>query len=373
MNVLGQISFFLALILVIVIHEAAHFGAAKRFRIKVQEFFVGFGPRLWSTHRGETEYGIKAFPVGGYVRIAGMNPFHEEAEEDLPRTFGARPIWQRAIVIFAGPATHFVLAFLVFAVWLGFVGRPTNVSPLVGQVAAELGGVGSPAAAAGIAVGDRIIGIGDIDRPTDEQLVTYTREHVGEAISIRIERDGEEFAVNLTPVLAEVGGEQVGRIGVALEDARERVGPIGAVIGAGELFGTSIVATVQGIGRVFGPQGIDRVVTLLTTDAVREPTDAASIVGISRVAGQAAEAGRFGDLAYVFAVVNIFIGLLNLLPLPPFDGGHLAVLVIERLRGGRAVDMRRMVPVALVVASFLALFTLSVVWLDLVKPISLGP
>ena len=372
MSALGEVSFFLALVLVIVVHEAAHFGAAKRFGIKVEEFFVGFGPRVWSTRRGETEYGVKLIPAGGYVRIAGMNPYREEAPEDLPRTFGAKPIRQRAIVIAAGPATHFVLAFIVFAAWLGVVGRPTPVAPLIASVTPTLAGSPSPAAAAGVRPGDRVVGVGDLDRPTDVELVEYTRTHVGEEIVLRVERDGAIVEIRVTPVLSLVEGEWAGRIGVALEDARERVGPIGAVAGSARLLVDTTVATAGSLGRIFGPEGVDRLVRLLFTDAERRATDPASIVGISRVAGQAAAAGRFGDVAYVFAVVNVFIGLLNLLPLPPFDGGHLAVLAVERLRR-RPVDMRRLVPVSVAVAAFLLLFTLSVVWLDLVKPITFAP
>src|SRR3954468_20559044 len=131
-GIIGQIAFFVVILLIILIHEAAHFSVAKAFYIKVEEFFVGFGPRLWSTRRGETEYGVKAFPFGGYVRIAGMTPFQEPSERELPRTFGAKPIWQRALVIAAGPATHFVLAFIFFALWLGVV-RPaaTGAAPWV--------------------------------------------------------------------------------------------------------------------------------------------------------------------------------------------------------------------------------------------------
>src|SRR6185436_15186602 len=153
---LYEILFFFAIIAVIVVHEAGHFFAAKACKMKVEEFFVGFGPRLWSTRRGETEYGVKAFPFGGYVRIAGMNPFQEPSERELPRTFGAKPIWQRALVIAAGPATHFVLAFLFFALWLGVVGRPTTVEPQVLQVQQTMSGKPSPAAQAGIRPGDRI-------------------------------------------------------------------------------------------------------------------------------------------------------------------------------------------------------------------------
>src|ERR671934_1537432 len=120
--------FVISILVVILIHEAAHFGMAKLFRIKVEEFFLGFGPRLWSVRRGETEYGVKALPLGGYVRIAGMNPFQEPTPEEYPRTFGAKPAWQRALVIFAGPATHFLIAFALFAIYFGVVGQIAAVA-----------------------------------------------------------------------------------------------------------------------------------------------------------------------------------------------------------------------------------------------------
>src|SRR5919109_5260919 len=105
---LGILLFVLGVFVMIMAHESGHFAAARAFAIKVEEFFIGFGPRLWSIRRGDTEYGVKALPLGGYVRIAGMNPFQEPTPEEYPRTFGAKPPWQRAMVIVAGPATHFV-------------------------------------------------------------------------------------------------------------------------------------------------------------------------------------------------------------------------------------------------------------------------
>ena len=128
---LGVVIFIVSILAVVLVHEAGHFFTAKAFGIKVEEFFVGFGPRLWSTRRGETEYGVKLLPLGGYVRIAGMNPFQETPPEQFPRTFGAKPIWQRALVIFAGPATHFVIAFALFAIWLGVYGTFSPRDPMV--------------------------------------------------------------------------------------------------------------------------------------------------------------------------------------------------------------------------------------------------
>jgi membrane-associated protease RseP (regulator of RpoE activity) len=368
----AEIAFFVALVVVIVIHEAAHFGMAKWFGIKVEEFFVGFGPRLWSTRRGETEYGVKAIPAGGYVKIAGMNPYQEIPHEELPRTFGQKPIWQRALVIFAGPATHFVLAFLALAIWLFAVGQPVARSPLIAGVGPTLQGRTSPAASAGLRPGDRIVGVDGITNPTDVQLVRFTRAHVGEPVTLRIERDDRAFTVTLTPVLSKVGGKKVGRIGVLLGQARETSGLLGSIAGATRLVGTGVVDSVKGVARLFGPEGIGRMFTLLFTNAQRRPTDPVSVVGVGAVAAQTASGGRFWDLLYIFALVNVFIGLLNLLPLPPFDGGHLAVLAIEKVRG-RKVDMRKLIPISAAVAAIFVLLFVAIVYLDITKPVHLSP
>ncbi len=369
---IGQVAFFVALLVVILIHEAAHFAVAKRFGIKVEEFFIGFGPRLWSFRRGETEYGVKAIPAGGYVRIAGMNPFQEIPPEELPRTFGARPIWQRALVIFAGPATHFVLAFVFFAVWLGAVGGPTARDPLIGGVAPTLAGKVSPAAAVGLKPGDRIVAVGPISNPTDLQLIAYTQLHVGDPIALSVRRDDRLLSFTVTPVLASNGVEKVGRIGITLVQARERSGPIGAIGGSVRLIGSTAANTVTRLGQVFGPQGVGRIYKLLFTGAQRQPGDTVSVVGTARLTGQIAQQGHVGDVLFIFGLINIFIGILNLLPLLPFDGGHLAVLAIEKVRG-RKIDARKLVPITAAVATFLILFMVSVVYLDLTKPLNMFP
>jgi membrane-associated protease RseP (regulator of RpoE activity) len=368
-GIVGQVAFFVVILLIILIHEAAHFGVAKAFGIKVEEFFVGFGPRLWSTRRGETEYGVKALPFGGYVRIAGMNPFQEPAERELPRTFGAKPIWQRALVIGAGPSTHFVLALIFFALWLGIVGRPTTVEPLVLQVQQTMSGEPSPAAQAGIRPGDRIVGIDGISSPTEEQLIGYTHRHAGQRVTLRVERDGKTFTATVQPVLTDVGGgEQAGRIGVVLTLARAPSGPLASIVDGAKLVGTYTGVVVTSLGRLFGPEGVGRVFDLLFSNAPRQAGDATSVIGAGRIAGQAASSGNFGDVLLLFATLNVFIGILNLLPLLPFDGGHLAVLAIEKVRG-KPIDARRLLPVTAVVATLLIVFMVSLVYLDITKPV----
>jgi RIP metalloprotease RseP len=234
--------------------------------------------------------------------------------------------------------------------------------------------VRSPAAEAGIRAGDRIVGVDSIRNPTDTQLVAYTRRHVGEPITLTVERDDRELTFMVTPVLSTVGDRKVGRVGVELTAARERAGLVGSLTGGARLVGGAVSETIRGIGMIFGPEGLGRIARLLFTDAPRTASDGGplSVVGVGRAVGQTAEQGHFGDILYIFAIVNVFIGLINLLPLPPFDGGHLAVLAVEKVRG-RKVDMRKVAPVAAVVAAFFILFTLSVVYLDIVKPVNLSP
>jgi membrane-associated protease RseP (regulator of RpoE activity) len=245
--------------------------------------------------------------------------------------------------------------------------------------------VTSPAAAAGLRAGDRVVAIGELRDPTDDELVCATRAHVGEPADMTIARGDQTFHVAVVPVLGRVPSEllddcpgltpvdgKVGRIGVVLGLAREPAGVLGALAGGARLVWDSGIQTIGNIGRIFGPEGIGRMAELLFTDAPREPTDPVSVVGIGQVASQTASGGNAGDLLYLFALVNVFIGLLNLLPLPPFDGGHLAVLAIEKVRG-RQVDMRKVVPVSVAVAAFFIVFTVSIIYLDLVKPGSLAP
>lgn len=371
MSGLGIFLFVLALLLMILLHEAAHFGAAKAFGIKVEEFFVGFGPRLWSIKRGETEYGVKAIPAGGYVRIAGMNPFQEAPPEDRDRVFGAKPAWQRAIVLAGGSATHFLLALIFLAVFFAAVGVPRFGPPLVGRVEPRLNGQPSPAAEAELERGDAIVAVDGMRVESNEELVELTREHVGETIRLTVVRDGERRTVPVTPVLSEVEGERVGRLGIVLTQevvGRERSGPFGAVGKAATTTGEITVRSVEALGEVFSPSGLARIGRLLVGEAERGVRDVTGIVGAGRLAGQAVSSGNLGTLLILLAGLNVFVGIINILPLPPLDGGHLAVLAWEKVTG-RSVDLRKLIPITAAVAGLLILLMISLTYLDLVEPI----
>jgi membrane-associated protease RseP (regulator of RpoE activity) len=382
---IGIIAFVVMLILVVLIHEAAHLGFAKLFGFKVDEYFVGFGKRLWSTRRGETEYGVKAIPAGGYVKIAGMDPFHPvpPTDPDFSRTYHEKPIWQRAIVIVAGPLTHFVVAFLFFAIALTFAGGllPAD-SVTFGAVEATLDGQPSPASQAGIRIGDRVIsvqaeGAAPLVEPSADAFADYVGAHASSLLTLELERDGNTVTVTTTPVLSEVtedGETQVTpRIGVLLDSTV--VDPVGfpeSIVQGARMVGLSVRDVVTRFGAIFGPEGIGRMYDLIVTDAPREITDPTSAVGLASVSGQLAESGRIFQLLFAFGAINVFVGLLNLLPLPPFDGGHLAVLLIERIRRKR-IDMRTLIPVTAIVLTFFVLFTSAAVLLDITKPLPTGP
>ena len=364
----GVVLFIEALLLMILIHEAGHFFTAKWFGIKVEEFFVGFGPRLWSTKRGETEYGVKAIPAGGYVRIAGMNPFQEPAPEDRDRVFGAKPAWQRAIVLVAGSFTHFVLAILLLASIVGFVGIPVEGPPLVAAVEPRLAGGVSPAAASGLEEGDQIVEVNGEPIDSTDELIEITSGSAGEEMTIVVLRAGDRVTLRATPVLDEIEGERVARLGIGLELPRETEPAPAALWRGVEGTGEIAVESFKALGRVFSPSGLARIGELVTGQADRTVEDPLSIVGAGRLAGQAASSENYDILLAFLAALNVFVGIVNILPLPPLDGGHLAVLAWEKVTG-RKVDMAKLIPLTAAVAGLLILLTLALAYLDVANPV----
>jgi membrane-associated protease RseP (regulator of RpoE activity) len=365
---LGVLIFVAAILVVILVHESGHFFAARAFRIKVEEFFVGFGPRLWSVRRGETEYGLKALPFGGYVRIAGMNPFQELRPEDVPRSYGAKPIWQRAVVIAAGPVTHFLMAVVFLALFFAAIGVHDLTRPVIAEVEPTLGGRVSPAAAAGLRPGDEVVAVDGRPVGSIDALVRTTRRRVGEPLTLTVRRAGRTLEVRATPVLAEVEGRRVGRLGVVLGAARERLNPALALGRAALRTGLLIRGMVLQLENVFGPRGLSRIGELLTGASPRRPTDPTGIVGGARLASEAVRAGAWDYLFELLVVFNVFIGIINLVPLPPLDGGHLAVLGYEKLFR-RRLDLRKLVPISALVTAFLVVLALSVTYIDIVAPL----
>ena len=372
MRGIGIFIFIVSVLLAIGIHELGHFATAKWFKIKVDKFFIGFGPKLWSTRRGETEYGVSAFPIGGYVKIAGMNPLEEVPPEDKTRTFKSKPAWQRAIVLVAGSVTHFIVAIIILTCIFTLVGETDIDTPTL-----EINAVGSeeleqktPAEIAGIRPGDRVVVIAGQQVTAWSQVQQAIRSRPNQPIEVVVQRDGRQLTLRATLGERDREGETIGFLGVSPKFAVVERSPGAAVVEATRDVGVGIKDSFLAFGKIFTPSTMSRLFQVATGQEERRPDDPASIVGIGRSAGDLAGAGDWAELFFVIAGFNVFIGMANLLPLPPLDGGHLAVLGFEKLTK-REVDMRRLIPItAMVLTAFGLLFVL-VLSADLFNPLKL--
>ena len=385
----GVLLFIASILIVVMIHESGHFLVAKAFGFKATQFFVGFGPTVWSIQRGETEYGIKALPLGGFVKILGMNPYEDIAVEDRERSYQAKPRWQRALLLLAGSGTHWIIAFVILVFAAMAIGFPTGA--ISNEIAAVQRGQGleTPALAAGIRPGDRIVGVGG--RATDSwpDIRDYIRTRAGEEAVFTVERGGVTRDLTVTlgqaifkdgrPVAyagpggdlrpARAGEEKVGFLGVEPEPEYATESLPGALADSATRTWEISVMSVRGIGDVFGMVFGGELLDAITGEGRRQVDEGPlGLVGASRIAGESVARGQY--LAFVGLIVSftIFVGIMNLLPLPPLDGGHLAVLAWEGITG-KAVDLRRLIPVAAAVISFFVLLFLAVLYLDLARPI----
>ena len=373
MGALAIVAFFVALFAIILIHEAGHYLVARAYGFRVLEYFVGFGPRLWSFRRGEIEYGVKGIPVGGYVKIAGMNPFQNDVPSgDEHRAYGAKPRWQRALVILAGPLSHFLVAAIIFSFLLWTVGETdrTSVSSIAG-VPQRIEGQPSPAALAGLLPGDVIVRLGDLERPSPAAIGPYVAAHADGPIPIVVQRGDRAVELAVRPIVLHPGTDQRSvRLGIDLGPVPLALLP--SIRGGIADVGRYTVDSITQIGHAFGPQGVARIFTLLFTNAPRDQSDSSSMIGVGEQVGAIGSTGNWAAFLWLFAYVTLFIGIVNLIPLPPFDGGHLAVLGIERIRG-RTIDMRKLVPVSAAVMLLLGFFVVSTAILDIFKRVPTGP
>ena len=444
-------------------HEFGHFVAARAAGMKVTEFFVGFGPRVWSARRGETEYGVKAVWAGAYVRIVGMNSLDRVDPGDEARSFRAKSYTRKMVVLVAGPATHFVMAGLLLFAVVASVGVPPNLADAAGTAPGwTLGTVaaGSAAAAAGLLPGDEIVsvdgetaarfddfsaqvsglrqheveviylrggeqftvsarigerltaagaaaadrlnpgdrivsveGLDSVGAPRWEQIAAHLQNRPGRPVSMLVAEPGADVPAFVRGVVfAEVlrPDEAVsGFFGVSAAPKHEPVGVSDAAVAAGR-----IVATVSGDIVITLPEALAAAVTDAfdvlrgsdagtpsapegnATDAQPQAQQARllSVYGVARIGADAAERGVSQALV-LLAVVNVFLGVFNLLPVPPLDGGHAAVATYERLRQttdrSYRVDAAKLLPVAYVLVVLLVVIGGIALIRDILDPVQL--
>ena len=383
-SLLGITLFVLALMLAIFLHEGGHFATAKLFGMKVERFFLGFGPTVWSFRRGDTEYGIKALPLGGFCKIAGMSPYENDGnflEEDRSgtqatptppeRQFRNKPAWQRSIVLAAGSITHFIVAILLIWMVLVAIGIGTGqVTTTIDQTVALDNGQPSPAQTGGLKAGDQIVAVAGTPVSTFEQLRAVLQNEGDRQITIEYVRDGERRSTTVTPV------KQDGRgfLGFQPSEETRRIGVLAAIPESMKLFWDTTVATVKGLGG-FVTGLADRINAPEPVPggggggggAVRDGGPI-GIVGITRLAGQAVANNQWAIFIAILIQLNIVVGVFNLLPLPPMDGGYLA-FVLWQVVTRREVDLRKVVPVAALIVGLLVMLTVGLVWLDITNPV----
>ncbi len=359
---IGGIAAAVAIVFFVAAHEAGHFLAAKAVGMKATQFFFGFGPKIWSTQRGETEYGVKWIPLGGYVRIVGMNPLEEVAPEDMGRTYREKKFWEKSVVVLAGVGMNFLIAFIMFYGIVLAVGVPGGPTLEVGLVVEE-----SPAEQAGLQEGDVIVAIGPYEVTEWDELTIGLESEGAGPTSVTVDRDGELITSEVDLAESEsIAG--AGFLGVAPKSDQVDVGPIKGIGLAGQLVWGGITDTFSALFQMVRPSSLAQYfgVFLGDTDVPNEIRPV-SPIGIVAIGSQAENAAFFlGILAYV----NVILATINLLPLFPLDGGHFAVALYEKLTG-RQADIRRLAPVAAAVIGLFLLLGFVAIILDVTNPIRL--
>jgi membrane-associated protease RseP (regulator of RpoE activity) len=371
----------LAVVIMVILHEAGHFVAAKWGGMRVTEFFVGFGPRLWSVRRGETEYGIKAIPAGGYVKIPGMTNLEEIDPADEARTYRQQPFSKRLLVATAGSVMHFVMAFVLAWCALVFIGTPTNAKVEVAAFNAFPGQARNPAQHAGLHLGDVIVGVQGHGFSNPDQLTRAIQGSANRPVRLEVQRGGKTLEVTVVPErrrhLVDNKEQVSGEIGVTLGAVDVPENPFGALGGAGVVIGQTTSSAFTGLGHLFSPSGISGYVHQVLHPAQATPAQQSnrpeSLIGAVRTAVQGAQAG-IGSLLAVLIALNIFFGILNMLPMLPLDGGHVAIALYEavRTRRGRPyyqADAAKLLPVAYGFVAVLLLLVVSAAYLDITHPV----
>lgn len=373
----------LAIVVIIVLHELGHYTAARLGGMKVTEFFVGFGPRLWSIRRGETEYGVKAFWLGGYVKIPGMTRMEEIQPEDEARTYRQATFPRRFAVAVAGSSVHFVLALLLLYPVLAIRGIERDETQwTVGAVAEE-----TAAAEAGLVAGDDIISIDGVAVPSFFDLQTLFADKAGKTVAVEVvHADGTSETLDVA--LGTNADTGAGFLGVGPEFPVIEPGPVGAIGDTFSLFGTSIKETVLAIPQVFSVDSIKNLFNETHDDdtapapgqpapPVEDGQRPVSIVGVIDVGAQLFDEG-LAAIALFLVSINVFFGVFNLLPMLPFDGGHVVIACYERireaLRGSREryfADVTKMLPIAYAIVMVLVMVSLLAVYVDVTEGVNI--
>jgi membrane-associated protease RseP (regulator of RpoE activity) len=367
--------------------------------MRVTEFFLGFGKRIWSFQKGETEFGIKVIPAGGSCRISGMSVNEELPEADKHRAFYLASVPKRLIVLGAGSFLHFVLGFLILVVLLAGVGVTTvtktigevvpcvlNTSTGISESKCTSTSIPSPAKAAGLIAGDEVIAIDGVESDNWFDYTKTIRESARKEVTLTIERNGERLLIPITPAARTVDGKVIGYLGIINKMGTRKEGPIKAVTNSAKLTKDLLNNSVTSL--IALPTKIPALVRQTFGNEERDAQGLVGVVGVARVSAQTASDPKLesrekvATFLIIIASLNIFVGVFNLLPLLPLDGGHMAVAIVDGLRRVNAkrrklsppapIDVERLLPLTLAVFALLAVLSLLLLTADIFNPIILN-
>jgi membrane-associated protease RseP (regulator of RpoE activity) len=380
MELLGIVAFVLALLLSVMVHEFGHYITAKKYGMWVSEFFVGFGKRIWSVQRGETEFGVKAIPAGGYCKIEGMSPNDEMPEGQEDRAFYKASSAKKLVVLGAGSFLHFVLGFVLLLTL--FAGIGTNqVLPVINEVVPN-----SAAQAAGILPGDEIVSINGKKVTEWYKDVEVIRQSQGAELTLVLSRNGEEITVNAAARLTDIDGTQRFVLGIVNDVGLKRSGLLVSIKNSATVTQGFLVESVKSLGKL--PEKIPALWGATIRGEERDANGLVGVVGVARVSGEAVGSDkltpmeRLATFVLIVASLNIFVGVFNLLPILPLDGGHMAVAIADSIRAffarlrGRPrpapIDVTVLTPITMVVFVVLATLTLLLLVADVINPVTLN-
>jgi membrane-associated protease RseP (regulator of RpoE activity) len=402
-HAVGVVVVVLAIFAIIMLHELGHFATAKLSGMKVTEYFLGFGPRLWAVVRGETTYGVKAIPAGGYVKIVGMTMLEDVAADDEPRSYRQATFPRRVLVASAGSLVHFLLAFALLWSVFAFLGTPVTSAPTVSSLL-QVDKQPSPAAKAGIEPGDTFVSINGHPTPTFASLTAIVSASPGRVLDIVVRRNGRLVPLVVTPTretvttcsAGVVKHHTKGEIGVELSVTKQvTYGPIESIPKSATNFGSLVSATFSGLGSFVSLSGLrafgHQVATAGSgTSAPTKPCAGGAGAGTSSSGGGNGQivsilgAVQLGSQLYglglsslfVFlAFINLFIGVVNLLPMLPLDGGHVAIAIYERIRSRRGrtyhADVAKLLPFSYVFLAFILIVGIGALYSNILKPVHL--
>ena len=380
MELLGIVAFVVALLFSVMVHEFGHYITARKYGMWVSEFFVGFGKRIWSVQRGETEFGVKAIPAGGYCKIEGMSPSDELPEGQEDRAFYKASSVKKLVVLGAGSFLHFVLGFvLLFTL---FAGIGTNqVLPEIREVVPN-----SAAQAAGILAGDEVVSINGKKVTEWYKDVEVIRQSQGRELSLVLDRNGEQISVTASARLTDIDGTKRYVLGIVNDTGLKRSGLLVSIKNSATVTKSFLVESVKSLGKL--PEKIPALWGATVRGEERDPNGLVGVVGVARVSGEAVGSDkltsmeRLATFVLIVASLNIFVGVFNLLPILPLDGGHMAVAIADSIRAffarlrGRPrpapIDVTVLTPITMVVFVVLATLTLLLLVADVINPVTLN-